>query len=152
MKEFYDIVDVIKDSLRQSPSINTVTFGNLQDVDLDKTTIFPLAHIYTSDVEHRGNTLVFNISVVAMDIVDISNKETNFDDFYGNDNLHDVLNTQLATLNKLISDLKRGDLYRNQYQLDGTPTLNAFKERFSHVLAGWDVDMRIEVKNNIETC
>ena len=35
MTEFYDVVDIIRDSLRNSNNINTVTFGDLSEVDLD---------------------------------------------------------------------------------------------------------------------
>ena len=44
MTEFYNIVDIIRDSLRNSKSINTVTFGDLSEIDLDKTCL-----LYTSD-------------------------------------------------------------------------------------------------------
>ena len=36
MKHVYDILDVIKDELRANPSVNTVTYGDIADVDLDK--------------------------------------------------------------------------------------------------------------------
>lgn len=87
-----------------------------------------------------------------MDVVDINNQETEFDDFYGNDNLHDVLNTQLQVLNKLIVDLQRGNLYKDKFQLDGEPTLSPFKERFSNLLAGWEATINIDIKNDIGIC
>ena len=42
MTHVYDILEIIKDELLASPSVNTVTYGDLSEVDLDKTTIFPL--------------------------------------------------------------------------------------------------------------
>jgi len=108
MTEFYDIVDIIRDSLRESNSINTVTFGNLDEVDLDKTTIFPLAHIFVDRVRFKDSILIFDLAVLVADIVDYSTRKTDDDDFYKNDNLHDVLNTQLSVMNTLISSLKKG--------------------------------------------
>ena len=107
MTEFYDIVDIIRDNLRESNSINTVTFGSLDEVDLDKTTIFPLAHIFVDRVRHEENILVFDISVLVADIVDYNTRKAEDDDFYKNDNLHDVLNTQLSVINSLISNSKK---------------------------------------------
>ena len=149
MKEFYNILDKIKDNLRANPSVNTVTFGNLTDLDLDKTTMYPLAHIFVTSATHNGNSLEFELNVLCMDIVDINKDEADGDDFYGNDNLHDVLNTQLSTLNSLVSSLQRGSLYKDRYQLVGNPTLTPFKERFSNVLAGWEGSINISVKNDI---
>ena len=134
MTEFYDIVDKVRDELRNNLSINTVTFGDLTDVDLDKHTIFPLAHIYIDNVQPVQGALRFNISILVMDVVDYNKDQTSGDDFYQADNLHDVLNTQLATLNKVVSELKRGTLYKDQYQLDAEPTFEPFKERFKNLL------------------
>ena len=45
MKGFYNLTDKLKDTLLAEPFVNTVTFGSLDDVDLNKQTIFPLSHI-----------------------------------------------------------------------------------------------------------
>ena len=45
MKGFYEITQQLKDSLIAEPFVNTVTFGNIDDIDLDKQNIFPLSHI-----------------------------------------------------------------------------------------------------------
>lgn len=152
MTEFYDIVDVIKDSLRNSNNINTVTFGDLSDIDLDKTTIFPLAHIFVERVRHEDRILTFDILVLVADVVDYNPRKNERDDFFDNNNLHDVLNTQLGTMNELISSLRRGDLYQDKYQLSTTPTIEPFKERFSNLLAGWEASISIQVKNDLTIC
>ena len=152
MTEFYDVVDIIRDSLRNSNNINTVTFGNLSEVDLDKTTIFPLAHILVERVRYENNILVFDFLVLVADVVDYSTRATDDDDFYKNDNLHDVLNTQLGTMNELITSLSRSDLYRDKFQLTSNPTIEPFKERFENLLAGWEATISINVKNDITIC
>ena len=45
MKGFYNVTDKIKDALVAEPFVNTVTFGSIDDVDLNKQTIFPLSHV-----------------------------------------------------------------------------------------------------------
>ena len=150
MTEFYNIVDIIRDSLRNSKSINTVTFGDLSEIDLDKTTIFPLAHIFVERVRHEPQILIFDFIVLVADVVDYNKDATNKDDFYKNDNLHDVLNTQLATMNELISSLRRGSLYKDKFQLESSPTVEPFKERFSNLLAGWESTISIQVKNELK--
>ncbi len=152
MTQFYDILDTIKDELRASPFINTVTFGDISEVDLDKTSMFPLSHIIMENVQHKGNTLVFNLKILFTDVVDYNKEDTEFDKFYGNNNLQDVFNTQLQAANKLITKLKRGDLFANRYQLDNEPTLEPFKERFANELAGWSTDISIAMPNNSSTC
>lgn len=152
MNHVYDILDTLKDTLREDASVNTVTFGQLSDIDLDKTTIFPLSHIILGDARHNGNMIEFDITVLMADVVDINKEENEFDNFYGNDNLQDILNTQFEVGNRLISLMQRGSLFNTQYQITSTPSLKPFIERFSNVLAGYELITTIEVKNNFKLC
>jgi len=151
MREYYDLVDKLYTYLNGSPSVNTVTFGDVFQVDLSKQTIFPLSHIIVNSVTTQEQVLSFNITVMAMDIVDVD-KEATTDLFRGNNNEHDILNTQLAVLNKLVMVLRKGDLYTTKYQLDGDPTCEPFFDRFENQLAGWACTMDILIANDITIC
>ena len=72
MTEFYDIIGRLKTVLKAQPFVNTVTAGGLEDIDLNKQTIFPLSHIIVNSAIPKSSTIVFNISIIAMDIVDES--------------------------------------------------------------------------------
>jgi len=152
MTHVYSILDTLKNELLGNPSVNTVTYGDISDVDLDKTTIFPLSHIFMDNVTYGERTVVFSMKVLCADIVDYNTKKSDFDLFYGNDNLHDVLNTQFEVINTLIMKLMRGDLFKLNYQVTTQPSATPFKERFSNELAGWSVDIAIEVPNGASIC
>jgi len=149
MTQFYDILDTLKNELRSSPSVNTVSFGDITNIDLDKTSMFPLSHIIMPSVQYRGNILVFDVNIFFADVVDYNKVTSSFDDFYGSDNLHDIFNTQLQVVNSLVSNLKRGSLFASKYQLEGEPTISPFKEKFSNELAGWDVSFSVSMPNTI---
>ena len=151
IRGFYLLTKAIKDQLLSDVNVNTVTTGDLYDIDLAKQSIFPLSHIIINNVTTQEQTLTFNITVMAMDIVDES-KDATTDIFVGNDNEQDVLNTQLAVLNKLVMILRRGVLYNDQYQLDGDATLEPFYERFENRLAGWAATFDVFVRNDIDIC
>ena len=152
MNSVYNILDTIKTELRNTKGVTTVTFGNLSDIDMDKTTMFPLAHLVLGNTIHKGNTLEFTVKILCADIIDYNNDKSNFDDFYQNDNLQDVLNTQFEVLNRVITVLKRGDLFKSNYQVTSTPSAEPFKESYGNVLAGWSTVIQIEVPNGISTC
>ena len=97
IRGFYLLTETIKDQLLGDVNVNTVTTGDIYDIDLAKQSIFPLSHIIINNVTTQEQTLTFNISVLAMDIVDES-KEPITDIFRGNNNEQDILNTQLAVL------------------------------------------------------
>ena len=151
IRGFYLLTETIKDQLLGDVNVNTVTTGDIYDIDLAKHSIFPLSHIIINNVTTQEQTLTFNISVLAMDIVDES-KEPTTDVFRGNNNEQDILNTQLAVLNKLVMVLRKGTLYSDQYQLDGDATLEPFYERFYNRLAGCSATFNVFVKNYITIC
>ena len=151
MNSFYDLTKKIKDTLKAEPFVNTVTYGSLDDIDLNKQTIFPLSHIIVNNAVVGENTVAYNISVLSMDIVDESKEEVT-DNFVGNNNEQDVLNTQLAVQNRLIALLQRGDLYRDKYQVEGDVTCEPFVDRFENKLAGWAATFDVIVPNDMTIC
>lgn len=154
MTNIYDLITEIKSFLRANPIVNTVTFGDISEVDLNKTTIFPLTHFMLGNTTVTNNTLQITISILFLDIVDYTKNfnSTDAGDRQDDTNIVDVYNTQLQVANDLISHLKRGDLYREAYQLIGNPVCEPFRDRFENELAGWAVDLNIEVPNNFSVC
>ena len=151
MKGFYNLTDKLKDTLIAEPFVNTVTFGSLDDVDLNKQTIFPLSHIIVNNTTVGTKTLTFNVTILSMDIVDISKDEVE-DIFVGNDNEQDVLNTQLALQTRVINTLQRGDLYTDLYQVQGDVNCEPFVDRFENKLAGWAATFDVVVQNDMTIC
>ena len=151
MKGFYEVTDKLKTLLNAEPFVNTVTYGSIDDVDLDKQSIFPLSHIIVNNAVVGTKTTTFSISILAMDIVDISNDEVT-DTFVGNDNEQDVLNTQLALLTRVINELQRGDSYTDKYQVEADVTWEPFIDRFENKLAGWTATFSVMVVNDMTVC
>tara|TARA_Y100001937_G_C7055714_1_gene301287 strand:- start:430 stop:900 length:471 start_codon:yes stop_codon:yes gene_type:complete len=151
VRGFYLITTTIRDTLLADENVNSVTTGDITKIDLAKQTIYPLSHIIVNNVTQEEQVLRFNISVICMDIVDQSKDETS-DIFIGNNNEHDILNTQLAVANKLIELLRSGTLYTEKYQLDGVVNCEPFFDRFENEVAGWVATMDILIDNDINIC
>ena len=151
MKGFYQVTEILKEQLLTDVNVNTVTTGDITKIDLSKQTIYPLSHIMVNNVNNEDSVLRFSLSVLAMDVVDVSKEEV-VDIFIGNNNEQDVLNTQLAVLNKLVQVLRGGNLHQNLYQLDGTPNFEPFYERFENEVAGWSLNFDVLIPNAIDIC
>jgi hypothetical protein len=144
----YQILDDMKEFLREGDFTNTVSFGDISDVDLDKTSIFPLAHINISNATINESTVEFDLNIMAMDIIDENNLAVDEHDyFYGNDNLQDVLNTQLSVLQRLHVNLTRGSLKDGLLATEESLSAEPFKDRFVNVLAGWTATIKLVVPN-----
>lgn len=152
MIEFYKLIDNIKDHLRSNPNVTTVTFGDIMDVDLNKTTMFPLSHMMVSDVAFSDHIVTATLDLLFLDIVD-DNREETTDSFLSNNNLQDILNTQLAVGNLLQSSLRRGELFTNKLQVLTNVTARPFYDRFENQLAGWAFTISIQLPNtNVSIC
>ena len=138
----YRIIKEIKDVLLAEPFVNTVTEGDIFEVDLNKQTMFPLSHIIINQATHQGNVLSFNITVLLMDVInqkDDSNKV-------------DIWNTQLLLGTRVLNRLNRADIASDFWELTGQPTYEPFTERFENDLAGWAVTFDVLVRNDINIC
>ena len=150
MNGFYRVIDTIKDTLQADVNCNTVTYGDITQIDLSKQTIFPLSHIIVNSATSGENIMTFNISILAMDIVDQSKDEA--DVFRGNDNEQDVLNTQLTVVNKVIQKLRIGSLYSDKYQVQGDVNIEFFRDRFENMVAGCTATMDVIIENDVNIC
>ena len=148
---YFDIIDKLKTHFDGDVLVNTVTQGNLFDIDLSKQTIFPLSHIIMNNVVQSGQVMTYNMTILLMDIVDI-NKAIVVNQFTGNTDEMDILNTQLGVGNRLVEQMRSGQLFNDMYQVDTDVTFEPFFDRFENELVGWAMNVNITVENDIYIC
>ena len=151
MTAYYNIIDKLKTALEAEPFVNTVSYGNIYDIDLSKQTIFPLSHIMVNQTSISAPTTTFNVTVMVMDIVN-NPKTEDVSPFLGNSNEQDILNTQLNVASRLVSKLMRGDLFSELFQVEDTALCEPFNERFENSLTGWAVTFDVTVPTNMTVC
>ncbi len=150
MIRYYDITTKLKEALLDEPFCNTVTKGTIDRVMNAKQDMYPLSHLMINSCTPNGSSLTYNVSILAMDIVDISKEDTT-DLFIGNDNEDDVLNDMQSLLLRVVARLQRGDLFTDLYQLTSS-SLEPFMDRFEDAVAGWTLTMDIDVPNGMSIC
>ena len=132
----YKILQRIEGVINTEPIAKTVTNGDLFEVDLNKKTLFPLAHIILNNATHQNSVISFNFSILFMDLED-------------EDDRTDVLNTQFMLAIRVMEKLSRAE---SGIELIGNPTFDPFHERFENNLAGWAVTFDINVQNEMTVC
>ena len=139
MKNVYNILDAIENHFKvEEKNTNTVKFGVFSETDINKTTLFPLAHFNISNITYSGSTIDFTIRVMALDTVDESKDYDG--SFAGATNLQDVLRET------------RGKLSDQQFVLKNEPQAEYLYEELENRLAGWGVDIEIRTPNDITIC
>jgi chromosome condensin MukBEF ATPase and DNA-binding subunit MukB len=151
MTGYYSLLNVLKTHFDNDVLVNSVTQGSIFNVDLAKQTLFPLVHIMVNQATLEDNTIRLNVTLLAMDNVD-QRKEVSNTKFENADNEIDVLNTQLAILNRCYQQLKHGTLYDQLYHVEDNPTCEPFVERFENYLAGWAMTFDVVIPNEMTIC
>tara|TARA_R110000803_G_scaffold63705_4_gene124410 strand:+ start:178 stop:633 length:456 start_codon:yes stop_codon:yes gene_type:complete len=151
MNSFFRVIDKIKEAVSAEPFNNEVTFGNIGDVDLSKQSLFPLSHITVNNATITENLVQHNMTIFFMDLVDINNAE-DASSFLGNDNTQDILNTQLTLATRVLRVLQKADVYREQFEIEGSASCEPFEDRFENHLAGWAVTFTINTYDEMTYC
>jgi|688.fasta_scaffold69051_4 hypothetical protein len=140
---YFKILDTLRAQLQATNLISTITDGQISDIDLAKQTIFPLAHIIINSASIEGKMQRFNITVLAMDILDSKEKY---------DLEPSIMNAMLQALNRVHDIMKRGDLNPDYIMMDGDSTLEPFTDRFENKLAGWAMTFDVIMPSDMTIC
>ena len=140
---YYKLLDTLKVQLNATNLISTVTDGQISDVDLAKQTLFPLAHIIVNSATIEGKLQRFNVSILAMDILDGKEKY---------DVEPSIMNAMLQALNRVYEVMTRGDLNPDYIMIEGAPTLEPFTDRFENKLAGWAMTFDVTMMSEMTVC
>jgi hypothetical protein len=152
MTAYYDITEKLKELLDEEPLNNTVVLGDtdndLDEVDTDKHVHFPLTHIIVQSATVTDNTILFDIDLLSLDVVDF-NKEAAQEPFKRNDNQQNVLNERLALLVRVYKKIRKNfKIYDASSEMSLTP-LNEYSE---NNLAGWRGSFQIITNNTMTRC
>ena len=151
-RSYFEVVETLRDELLRQNKVRTVSVGDITEIDLDKQTIFPLAHIIINNVSFEPQIATYNISLLLMDIVH-EDTTANEPIVYKSDNESYILNSMLHIGNYVTDRLSMGTLYDgNKFIERSTVTAEPFKDRFENELAGWAFTFDITLRNNIDRC
>jgi|TARA_R110001606_G_scaffold355358_2_gene506311 hypothetical protein len=151
MNTYFKVIDDIQASLINEPFVNTVTQGDIYNVDLSKQTIFPLAHIHINGMDIQPQFITLNISILFMDIIDFS-KTAPSSDIRGNNNEMDILNNMLNVATRLQALIAKSPNYKDTYELASSLSCSPFVERFENNLGGVSCDFTVNVFNTMTSC
>lgn len=128
------------------PLVNTITQGNIDDMDLNKKNIFPLLHVDVGNASFPSESVIqFEVQLACFDIRDI-NKEVNTDKYFGNDNEVDNHNETLAILNRIWL-LMKNDFEENDITASENPSLQQSSGTERNLLDGWVMSFQVQVPN-----
>ena len=166
-KTFNNVIETLARLGEYHQQIQTVSVGDIYDVNLEKMELFPLLHINYVNVTTGDAELIYNFQIFIMDLV--SEKE-NWQTYNAQgltklidnkNNEQQVYNQTLEIATDFIGMLR----HSSRQSLEGVDDINApvyftqdqftiepFSERFDNMLCGQVFQIGIVVMNDFETC
>ena len=165
---YNNVVNTLLKMAEYHEQIFTTSVGDIYDIDLSKTTNFPLLHINPTSVSTGQATLTYNFQIFIMDMVDEKAEWTenfakaNFPKLYKTlSNEQDVYNETLQIATDFIGMLRHSerqslegvdDINAPVYFTDDQFTIEPFQERFDNLCCGWVFSINVLVQNDFQTC
>ena len=147
MNQYSELLRYIYDLAMGDVFINTVTQGNVEDVDLNKGNIFSLLHVVIDGGGFtNGSTVLFNVSLQCLALRDINKDEVVEDKFWLQDNQVDNHNETLASLNRLWTIMLK-DFDKRDITASENPTLSKISFEGTNLYDGWDLSLDVELPN-----
>ena len=105
MNSLFALTDAIKNELDSNVLLNSVTYGDVDEIELLKSNRYPLAHVGISTGTISDSTSDINLSIIFIQQVDeVKEQEDSF-----NDSELYAQNNMLSAATRLVQVLKRGD-------------------------------------------
>ena len=148
-KTYSNVVNTLKCLGDSHLEIQTTTTGDIWDIDLEKTTMFPLYHINPMSVDIAQGTKTFNFQLFVMYILDGDGDIEQY-----------VLSDTLQILSDIVAILKHGEILNGynqttneeRYFVDNDFSCEPFTERFDNSVTGWVMDVSIIVESVLDSC
>jgi hypothetical protein len=162
-KTYNNVVNTLKNIGINHKQIETVTTGDIFDINLEKMEKFALMHINPVNVTTGDFGLTYNFQIFIADLVSEKADWTNANIQSANNlsNEQEVLSECLQIAVDIISMLRHSTMQSEQgvddinapvYFAEGQQTLEPFTERFDNLLTGWVFSLDVLVANDFQSC
>lgn len=154
---FYQFTQFFNTIALAHPNVTTFTIGDIKEVDLAKTSLFPILHLVPNTVTIGQQMMDYNIDLVYLDkTVDVNIDSSGSYNLLTKNyktvaNTHDVWNTGLLALNDIYAYIARNAQAEN-YIITTDAVCTPFQEQFDNVCAGWAMNLIVSVPNSVDAC
>jgi len=149
--EFNTVITYLKNLLIADDDINVVTHGVSNDIDMDKKTNYPLAHIQFLNFNpiYAMGVLSFTFDIYILNIRDNS-KLTSTDKWLRNDNELSNYNTAVNVANRLF--YKLNEINANDIEVASQTTPEVISLQFLNMLDGCSFQLELSITNSYDPC
>jgi hypothetical protein len=152
---YYNVLNYFKTIMKNHPSIQSVTYGDVDSIDDKQYPEYPLGNVLITDSRFETSTTTFTVQLTIADKQKNLNNESSGSTnaqtipFYGVDDMVDIHANTLAVLNDLTAYTQRGV---QGFEVNGDIICTPFSDRFNNGLAGWVAEFELTTHNDKNRC
>ena len=152
---YYNVLNYFKTIMKNHPSIQSVTYGDIDTIDDKQYPEYPLGNVLITDSSFQTSTTTFSVQLTIADKQKNLNNESSGSTnaqtipFYGVDDMVDIHANTLAILNDLTAYTQRGV---QGFEVNGDIVCTPFSDRFNNGLAGWVANFELTTHNDKNRC
>jgi hypothetical protein len=152
---YYNVLDYFQTIMSNHPAIQTVTQGDIFEIDDREFPAYPLGNILITNAVFRDSQTVYTCQLTIADKIKLKNNESTgvhnkqTIPFFGTDDVVDIHANTLAIINDLTSYTQYAV---DNFEIDGDVTCEAFKDRFDNGLGGWSATFDLITHNDRPRC
>ena len=139
---YYKVLRVFKNCFDVDEFINTVTEGDIDELDLANKNIFGLAHIVIDGGTESRNITTFNVQLQVVDIVTQTGLVST-DKFIGDNNEQDAYNTTHNVLRRAFLKFVR-DTENEGVIVDDNASFQKIQD-YENRIVGWELSLVVQV-------
>lgn len=153
LNQYSQLLITIKEIAEANPLVNTVTKGDPNKMDLEKSNIFPLVHIDIGEAVFvsGGRLINFDVNIACLTDRDL-NPEVVEDKFWKQDNEVDNHNETLAILNQMWTKIHRRWDEAENISTEDDSSLEKITFAKGNILDGWELSFTVQVENDYDLC
>jgi hypothetical protein len=151
---YYNILDYWKTIMKNHPSINFVSQGDMFSIDTKEFPAYPLGNVMITKASMSEKEITYGIQITLADKVKDKNNESTGTanlqtiPFDGTDDTVDIHANMLSVMNDLICFTRTGV---NAFEFSNDIQVTPFADNFDNGLAGWVANMELVVFNSCDT-
>lgn len=152
---YYNILYFFKTIMKNHPSLNFVSQGDMFSIDTKEFPAYPLGNFTITKADFLEKNIIYTCQLTIADKVKDKNNESlgsannQTIPFDGTDDTVDIHANTLSIINDIISFVRTGT---QAFELAGDPRAVPFKDNFDNGLAGWVITFNLKVFNSADTC
>lgn len=152
---YYNVLNYFKTIMTNHPGIETVSQGDINDIDVGEFPTYPLGNILILNAVLGDSVTTYTCQLTIADKIKLKNNESvgvhnkQTIPFFGTDDLVDIHANTLSIINDLTSYTQYAV---DNFDINDDVSCEAFKDTFENGLGGWVATFDVTTHNDRPRC